>query len=74
MQLFASYQKMKLIDTPGQGASGMNHAAASSFLKSSAAFVFVMPYTQLGDRQDITILKEILRTDPRTYVKIALLQ
>ena len=60
---------MKLIDTPGQGASGMNHTATSNFLKSSAAFVFVMPYTQLGDREDITILKEILRADPRMLLQ-----
>ena len=68
MQLFASRQsnqKMRLIDTPGQGASGINTASDSNFLKSSAAFVFAMPYTQLGDRDDITILEEILRADPR---------
>ena len=67
VQLFASrksYQKTRLIDTPGQGASGMNHAATSNILKSSAAFVFVMPYSQLGDREDVVILDEILRVDP----------
>ena len=72
MQLFASRkssQKSRLIDTPGQGASGMNHAAASNFLKSNAAFVFVMPYTQLGDREDFVILDEILRVDPGNAYK-----
>ena len=70
MQLFASRQgnqKMRLIDTPGQGASGINLASESNFPKSSAAFVFTMPYSQLGDREDITILEEILRADPRMY-------
>ena len=67
VQLFArlqSSQKMRLIDTPGWCGSGINHAAASSILRSSTTFVFVMPYSQLGDREDVAILDEILRVDP----------
>lgn len=55
---------MRLIDTPGQCGSTVDHAAASNVLETSTAFVFVMPYTQLGDETDIAILDEILRVDP----------
>ena len=68
VRLFASsqsYQKMRLIDTPGHYGSGMNHTACSNVLESSTAFVFAIPYTQLGDSNDVAILDEILKVDPR---------
>ena len=59
-----NYQKMRLIDTPGYFGSGTNHTACSNALKSSTAFVFAIPYTQLGDTRDVAILDEILKVDP----------
>lgn len=75
VQLFAtcqSYQKMRLIDTPEYCESGMNHTACSNVLESSTAFVFAIPYTQLGDTRDVAILDEILKVDQRKswyYIK-----
>ena len=68
VQFFAgsqSCQKMRLIDTPGHHGSGINHTACSNVLESSTAFVFAIPYTQLGDSKDVAILDEILKVDPR---------
>ena len=55
---------MRLIDTPGYCGSGMNHTACSNVLESSTAFVFAIPYTQLGDTRDVAILDEIMKVDP----------
>ena len=75
VQMFAScqsYQKMRLIDTPGYCGSGRNHTACSNVLESSTAFVFAIPYTHLGDTRDVAILDEILKVDQRKswyYIK-----